>query len=124
MAKEYYEFDTETKEISPTQEKKGGIREAVAKIDKWKLFKQVVGMAASGCASVVVNRYLKASLPEPQSAFESAVTGVGVYFITGIVGSKVSKYAEQELDEWRDSITEIKRVDDTLEEILKEEEGE
>lgn len=110
MAKEYYEFDTDTEEIKPTKMAglRASVKEKTSKIDKWKLFKNIAGMAASGCASVVMHKYLKTNMPEPQNAFETAVTGVGVYFITGIVGSKVAKYAEQELDEWRDSIMEIR----------------
>ena len=113
MSKEYYEFDPDKNEIKPIEAEAAYIEAAPGKIDKWKIFKQVIGMVASGCASVVVSRYLKASLPEPQNTFESVVTGVGTYLITGVVGSKVAKYAEQELDEWRDSVMMVK---DTVEE--------
>ena len=113
MTKEYYEFDSEKNEIKPIGlSEEDVILQEKPRIDKWKLFKQVAGMIASGCASVVVSKYLKASLPEPQNTFESVVTGVGTYFITGLVGAKVSKYAEQELEEWRDSVMMAK---DTIE---------
>lgn len=80
----------------------------LAKVDKWKVFKQVVGAAASGCATVVMHKYLKASLPEAENMFDKAVMAAGTYFITGVVGAKVTKYVEQELDEWHDSITQVK----------------
>lgn len=115
LKKEYYEFDPESKEIQPIEE--GSIKAKLLKIDKWKVFKQIAGAIASGCASVVVSRYLKANMPDTQNVFESAVTGVGMYAITGVVSSAVSKYAEQELDEWKDSIMTVK---DTVEETKGE----
>ena len=113
MAKEYYEYDTDTKRIKPMvkdekPKKENNVKGAFAKVDKWKLFKQVVGAVASGCASVVMSKYLRANMPGSDSVFEKAVMGIGVYFITGVVGSKVAKYTEEELDEWRDSILETK----------------
>lgn len=115
MAKQYYEFDTEenkitanvTDKVKSKMDEAGGI---FAKVDKWKIFKQAVGMIASGCASVVVSKYLKANIPESSTAFEKGVMGVGMYMITGVVGSKVAKYAEQELDEWRDSVMMVKEA--------------
>ena len=117
MAKEYYEFDTDknkitanvTEKVKEKTEKASG---AFAKVDKWKVFKQVVGMAASGCASIVISKYMKANMPESTNLAEKAVMGIGMYFITGIVGSKVAKYAEAELDEWRDSVMMIKEAAD------------
>lgn len=97
----YYDY-----EKKPEQKKKGPF----ANVDKWKLFKHVAAMAASGCASVVVSRYFKANMPESQNVFEKAVTGVGMYFITGIVSTKVSEYVEAELDTFRDGI--VKEVAD------------
>lgn len=97
MAKDYYTYDTE-------EEKKTSKKGIFSKIDKWKLFKQVVSMAASGCATMVVSRYLKANMPESENMFERATMAVGMYCITGIVGTKVAEYAEQELDEWRGNI--------------------
>lgn len=116
MAKEYYEYDTDTNSIKPVvkdgkPKKESKVKGAFAKVDKWKLFKQVVGAVASGCASVVMSKYLRANMPGSDSAFEKAVMGVGVYFITGVVGSKVAKYTEEELDEWRDSVLEAKEED-------------
>lgn len=111
MKKEYYEFDPDSKEIQPI-DMKAIVKEKAGKIDKWKLFKQVAGAVASGCASVVVSRYLKANMPETQNIFESAVTGVGMYLITGVVGQQVAKYAEQELDDWRDSIMMVRETVD------------
>lgn len=96
--KDYYTYDKD-KEEKP---KKQGI---FSKIDKWKLVKQVVAMAASGCATMVISRYLKANMPESENVFEKAAMGVGMYCITGIVGTKVAEYTEQELDGWRESIT-------------------
>lgn len=121
MTKEYYKFDADKNEITPVDKAEIIEEDASPRFDKWKLFKQVAGMVASGCASVVVSRYLKANLPEPANVFESAVTGVGMYFITGIVGAKVAKYAEQELDEWRDSVMMVK---ETVEEAKDASDGE
>lgn len=97
MAKDYYSYEKE--EEKP---KKKGI---FSKIDKWKLFKQVATMAMSGCATVVVSRYLKANMPEDTTVAEKAITAVGMYCITGIVGTKVAEYADKELEDWRKSIT-------------------
>lgn len=94
--KEYYEFDPDTGKI----ERQEGI---FSKEGGWTLFKQVTGMVASGCASVVVNKYLKSNMPDSANLAERVIVGVGVYFITGIVGSKVAKYAEQELEDWREN---------------------
>jgi hypothetical protein len=111
MKKEYYEFDPASKEIQPV-DMKAVIKEKAGKIDKWKLFKQVAGAVASGCASIVVSRYLKASMPPAQNVAETAIMGVGTYLITGVVGQQVAKYAEQELDDWRDSIMMVKETVD------------
>lgn len=108
--KEYYEFDSETGAIEPVDERK--ILKTLKGIDKWKLFKQIVSMAASGCASVVISKYLKGSMPETSSAVEKTIMGVGMYCITGVVSSAVAKYADEELDEWRDSIMMAKEVSD------------
>ena len=102
MATELYEYDTEKNEIKPA--KLGKVRLAWSKIDKWNLFKRVMSVAAGGCASAMTRKYLKANLPEAQSTAETVITGVGVYFMTGLVAEKVSEYTERELDEWRDSI--------------------
>ena len=104
MAKDYYVYDVRAKEDKP--EKKG----IFSKIDKWKLFKQVVAMAASGCATMVVSRYLKANMPESENMFERATMAVGMYCITGIVGTKVAEYADQELDSWRESVTKVEAL--------------
>lgn len=104
MAKDYYIYETEKKEEKP--EKKG----IFSKIDKWKLVKQIVAMAASGCATMVVSRYLKANMPESENMFERATMAVGMYCITGIVGTKVAEYADQELDSWRESVTKVEAL--------------
>ena len=96
--KDYYTY--EEKEEKPA--KKPGI---FSKVDKWKLFKQVVSMAASGCATMVISRYLKANMPESENMFEKATMAIGMYCITGIVGTKVADYTSQELDSWRESVT-------------------
>lgn len=106
MAKELYEYDTEKKEIKPA--KGGSIRMAWRKLDKWNLFKKIVSVAAGGCASAMVKKYLQANLPEAQSTAEAVVTGVGVYFVTGVVADKVSEYTAKELDDWKDSIVAAK----------------
>lgn len=119
--KKYYEFDEDTKTITgdvtdKVKDKVDGVGGALAKIDKWKVFKQVVGMAASGCASIVISKYLKANIPDSSNLVEKGVMGVGMYMITGVVGSTVAKYAEQELDEWRDSVMMVKDAVDGAEE--------
>ena len=108
--KEYYQFDADEGIIEPMPEQavQKALEEAGLRVDKWKVFKQVVGAVASGCASIVINRYLKAQLPEPSSTIEKIVTGVGVYFVTGVVGSAVEKYAEQELDDWKETVMTVK----------------
>ena len=98
MAKDYYAYEKEKEEGKPK-------KRMFSKIDKWKLFKQVATMAMSGCATVVVSRYLKANMPEDTTVAEKVVTGIGMYCITGIVGTKVAEYADQELESWRESIT-------------------
>lgn len=127
MAKQYYEFDTDTEKVTRNVTEEVLKKEEPKKkldifkgIDKWKVFKQVVGAVASGCASIVVSKYLKANIPESSSAFEKGVMGVGTYFITGVVGSAVAKYAEQELDDWRDSIMIAKAAEDVEAEQEKE----
>lgn len=108
--KEYYEFDSETGAIEPVDE--STVVQKLKGIDKWKLFKQCVTMAASGCASVVISKYLKGNMPDSANTFEKAVMGIGMYCITGVVSSAVAKYADEELDEWRDSIMMAKEVSD------------
>lgn len=108
MAKQYYGYEEDKKE------KKKSI---FSKVDKWKIFKESVKLLASGCASVVVSRYLKSNMPEASSTFDKAVMGVGTYFLTGIVGSAASNYVEKELDELKDgfmiSIKEAENVGET-----------
>lgn len=111
MAKEYYEFDPNTKEIKPMKDGKvKKSKQIFDGLDKWKLAKQVVSTMASGCASIVISRYLKANMPETESIVEKAVMGVGMYFVTGIVGSMAAKYAEQEMDSWRESVIKSKDI--------------
>ena len=107
MGKEYYEFDNETNEIKPLEKdrKKKKAKGIFDGVDKWKLAKQVIGTVASGCVSIMVSRYLKANMPETDSIVEKAVMGVGMYFFTGVAGSMAAKYAEDELESWRESIT-------------------
>ena len=95
LPSKYYGYEPEK------PEKKKGM---FANVDKWKVFKHVVSMAASGCASMVVSRYFKANMPESQNMFEKAVTGIGMYCITGIVSTKVAEYAEAELESFRESV--------------------
>lgn len=91
----YYEYDSDTGEIRELDEEEM----EKAKIDKWEVAKKIVGACASGCATMVVSRYLKLNMPETSSIYERAIMGIGVYFITGVVGSKVAKYAEQEIED-------------------------
>lgn len=100
--KEYYEYDPEENKLAPV---KNNLRVAFKKVDKWGVFKRVVGMAASGCASVVISKYLKANMPPTDNMFDKAVMGIGMYFITGLVGSAVAKHAEADLDEFKDIFT-------------------
>lgn len=108
--KEYYQFDAEEGVVEPMPEKavQKALEEAGLKVSKWKVFKQIVGAVASGCASIVISKYLKTQLPEPASTLEKAVTGVGVYFVTGVVGSAVGKYADQELEDWKETVMTVK----------------
>lgn len=96
MKRGYYKYD------DGEDVKKPGI---FSKVDKWGLFKTCVKMVASGCASVVVNRYLKANLPEASNMFEKAAMGVGVYFITGSVSAAVSNYADKELEDAKSQLS-------------------
>jgi hypothetical protein len=113
--KEYYEFDSENGQIEqmPEHVVQKALEEAGLKVNKWKVFKQVVGCVASGCASIVVSKYLKAQVGDSMTLAERIVSGIGVYFITGVVGSAVGKYAEQELEDWKETIMTVK---DELEE--------
>lgn len=107
MAKEYYEFDTATSELKPMDDskKKKKRKDIFANVDKWKLAKQIVGAMASGCASIMVGKYLRSSMPATDSMMEKAVMDVGMYVVTGIVGSAAMKYVDQEMDAFRESIT-------------------
>ena len=104
VAKEYYEFDTDTSELKPMKKEKKQRKPILEGVDKWKLAKQVVSTVASGCATIALSRYLKANMPETENIVEKAVMGIGMYFITGVAGSMAAKYAEQEMDSWRDSM--------------------
>lgn len=112
--RKYYNIDGQNEEEKPEKKR------IFANVDKWSLFKKIVGTVASGCATIVISKYMKASMPETDSMVDKAVMGVGMYFITGIVGSKVAKYAEQELDEWKDSIMQMKDPDILEESIVEE----
>lgn len=109
MKKEYYEYNPEEGKIEPM---KDGIKLAIKRIDKWGIFKHAIGMAASGCASVVISKYLKANMPASESMFDKAVMGLGMYFITGLVGSAVAKHVEEDLDEYKDIFTVKEEIDD------------
>ena len=85
-------MDKEAKYILTVEEPESGI-------SKWEVFKNVSAMAASGCATMVVNRYLRANMPAGGNIVEKAVLGAGVYFITGVVGAKVAEYCEDELEQ-------------------------
>lgn len=95
----YEETKEQLEEIENARPK--GLKRIFSKVDKWKLVKGGVSMAASGCATVVVSKYLKANMPAAEGIFDKAVMGVGLYFITGVVGAKVADYCDKELDEFR-----------------------
>lgn len=99
--KAYYSYEDSESTLNFKKEKKPGI---FSKVNKKELFKHVGSMVASGCATIVISRYLKANMPESQNMFEKAVTGVGLYFITGVVGSKVAEYTENEIDSLYDTL--------------------
>lgn len=115
MAKEYYEFDTATSELKPVNKEKKKRKPIFDGVDKWKVAKQVVSTVASGCVSIALSRYLKANMPETENIVEKAVMGVGMYFITGVAGSMAAKYAEQEMDSWRESILLDRDILETVE---------
>ena len=115
MAKEYYEFDTATSELKPVNEEKKKRKPIFDGVDKWKIAKQVVSTVASGCVSIALSRYLKVNMPETENIVEKAVMGVGMYFITGVAGSMAAKYAEQEMDSWRESILLDRDILETVE---------
>ena len=100
--KEYYEYDPEAKKLEPVT---NNLKLAFKKVDKWGIFKHAIGMVASGCASIVISKYLKANMPPTENVVDKAVMGVGMCFITGLVGSAVAKHAEADLDEFKDIFT-------------------
>lgn len=85
---------------------------APKKTSKWDIFKKFAGAAASGCATMVVSKYLKENVPAGDNLPERVALTVGMYFLTGLVSSKVAKYAEAELDDFHDSIVKAKEVSD------------
>ena len=107
--KEYYEYDPEEGKLAPI---KDNFKMALKKVDKWGILKKAVGMVASGCASVVVSKYLKANMPPTESMVDKAVMGIGMYFITGVVGRAVAKHAEEDMDEFKDILTIEEAADD------------
>lgn len=106
MGVEYYEYDTERDVIKPMKKKDVKKKKLgfLKKVDKWALFKEILSVAAGGCASHMVNRYLHANLPESDSTVERIMTGVGVYFVTGVVADKVSDYTAQELEGFKEKL--------------------
>ena len=95
--REYYAYE-------PEEEEKKRKKTIFSKIDKWEVFKNVATMAASGCATVMVNKYLKASMPDSKGIFDKVVTGIGAYFVTGLIGSKVAEYCDKELESMRENM--------------------
>ena len=93
--KKYYKYDEE--------DSKGySVKEVLKQVKAWDAFKGAVGLVAGGCAAAVMNRYLKGALPEETSTFGKVVTAVGVYFVTGFVGSTVDKHVRNEMDDiWK-----------------------
>ena len=109
--KKYFEADPGKGGDAADKKEKGGLVKAWTKVDKWAMAKKGVGLLASGCASVVISRYLSANIPECESTVDKAVTWVGTYFLTGLVCSKVSKYAEMEMDELRECVMSVTEDD-------------
>lgn len=68
----------------------------------WDIAKTGVGLVASGCATVVLHRYLKGVVPADTTLVEKIVTGLGIYFVAGMVGNKVEKYVYSEMDDIRE----------------------
>lgn len=101
--KEYYEFDVDSNQIKPMSKKK--LATAFANVDKWKAAKIVVTSVASGCASIVMGKYLKSNMPEAKGIFDKAVMDIGMYCITGAVAKMVSKQVDKEMDDLRESLT-------------------
>ena len=106
MPKTYYEFDSETNEIAPIEKEKAleKAKGIFSRVDKWKLFKQLSATVASGCASAVVVKCAENSMPSSMTFMEKVVAKVGLYFISGLVSSKVSKMVESDLDSWKDAL--------------------
>ena len=73
-------------------------------IDGWDILKAVVGLTASSCATVALHKYAKNAVPEDISFAEKAVTAVGIYFVTGMVGNQVGKYARSEIDSLKEAV--------------------
>ena len=115
LKKTYVEVSSDKGRGADKAKKRDSLAKAWSRVDKWSVVKKGVGLLASGCASVVISRYLSANMPECDSPVDKAVTWVGTYFLTGLVCSKVSKYAEMELDELRESVTIITEDDKAAE---------
>lgn len=112
--KEYYDYDFDDDKVLFGKRKKGKVR-IFSKIDKWEVLKSGVSMAASGCATVVVSKYLKANMPEAESMVDKFIMGAGAYFITGLVGSKVAEYCDKELDDFRRAVKAASVIEDEKE---------
>ena len=89
MSKKYYSMDP-GKDNRTMKEKYG--------IDGWDIAKAGVGIVASGCATVMVHKYLKGVIPIGNSVPEKILTGVGIYFVSGMVGNKVESYVCSEME--------------------------
>lgn len=74
-------------------------------LNGWDIFKGGTGIIAGGCASAMAHRYLAAAVPAGHNFAEKVVIGVGVYFVTGLIGHTVEQYVMGELDDLRNSLT-------------------
>lgn len=96
------EFEDENEQLPEEEEERPSV--------KWRIFKEAASLAASGCSSVVVNRCLKSVLPPATTIPMKIVTVAGTYFIVGLVSAKVSEQCEADIDEWHDSVKEIRKM--------------
>lgn len=74
--------------------------------DGWDIAKAGLGLVASGCATVVLHKYLKGVIPSETSIAEKIVTGIGIYFMSGMVGKKVDEYVRSEMEDIRKAFKE------------------
>ncbi len=104
----FYSYEAEEQPKQPLGQRLG--------ISGWDVAKLAVGLTASGCATVVANRYLSSILPESRNLAEKIVTSVGVYFVTGMVGHKVENYVGEELEQLKNVLDSVNRTAEQIKE--------